>query len=201
MGNRQESAARTREKLVEAGREIVHEKGITGTSVEEITEKAGVSKGTFYTYFRRKEDLVVELSCSMFGEILENAVRSEGDFQDRLENYMVNFSGYIQEGGINLARDWIRNVVDPRFSDDDNYSGKLRFDISSARMLIKSGVDDGLLRKDIPEEKTARIITEALYGQLLCWGMSGGTYSLSERAEELCRMCAYPIFKEYIIKR
>ena len=78
MTNRKISAARTRERLVEAAKEIICAKGLSNTSVDEITEKSGVSKGTFYTYFKRKEDIVFELSKGMFSEILENA-KSYGD--------------------------------------------------------------------------------------------------------------------------
>ena len=58
MTARQMAAAETKKKLMEAGRRIIFEKGLTGTSVEEITAAAGVSKGTFYTYFTRKEDII-----------------------------------------------------------------------------------------------------------------------------------------------
>ena len=61
MGSRQEAALQTRKKLTEAGKKIICEKGLTNTSIEEITEAAGVSKGTFYTYFKRKEDIVFAL--------------------------------------------------------------------------------------------------------------------------------------------
>lgn len=62
MTNRQISAMETRKKILNAGRKIICEKGLGSTSVEEITEAAGVAKGTFYTYFRRKEEIVFELS-------------------------------------------------------------------------------------------------------------------------------------------
>lgn len=38
----------------------------------------GASKGAFYTYFKRKEDIVFELSRGMFDEILTNAGNHEG---------------------------------------------------------------------------------------------------------------------------
>lgn len=70
MTNRQLAAAETRKRLVEAAKAIICDKGLSNTSIEEITEASGVSKGTFYTYFKRKEDIVFELSGGMFDEIL-----------------------------------------------------------------------------------------------------------------------------------
>lgn len=41
-----------------AAKQLVCEKGLNNTSIEEITKACGVSNGTFYTYFKRKEDVV-----------------------------------------------------------------------------------------------------------------------------------------------
>ena len=71
MTNRKLAAMETRKKLVAAAKKIICDKGLVNTSIEEITEACGVSKGTFYTYFKRKEDIVFELSREVFTEILE----------------------------------------------------------------------------------------------------------------------------------
>lgn len=68
MNNRQLAALETKRKLMEAAQKLICEKGLNDTSVEQITETAGVSKGTFYTYFKKKEDIVLALSRGMFGE-------------------------------------------------------------------------------------------------------------------------------------
>lgn len=73
MTNRQAAALETRRRLISTAKHMICEKGLAGTSVEEITQACGVSKGTFYTYFKRKEDVVQELSRDMFGEILAEA--------------------------------------------------------------------------------------------------------------------------------
>ncbi|MDO5389046.1 MAG: TetR/AcrR family transcriptional regulator, partial [Clostridia bacterium] len=129
MNNRQIAAAETRKKLVEAAKNIICVKGLTNTSIDEITEACGVSKGTFYTYFKRKEDIVYELSDKMFDEILSNAQEFEGTITEKLENYMIHFSRYIEQGSLKLAQEWIKNVADPDISDVG--AKKLKKDISA----------------------------------------------------------------------
>jgi TetR/AcrR family transcriptional regulator, transcriptional repressor for nem operon len=46
-----------REKLLEAGIETFHRRGFNGCGVQEITEAAGVPKGSFYNHFKSKEAL------------------------------------------------------------------------------------------------------------------------------------------------
>jgi TetR/AcrR family transcriptional repressor of nem operon len=47
----------TRANLVEAAVKLMREKGFTATSVEDICEAAGVTKGSFFHYFKTKEEL------------------------------------------------------------------------------------------------------------------------------------------------
>ena len=46
-----------KEKLLGASQKLMLEKGFTATSVDEICEAAGVTKGSFFHYFENKEDL------------------------------------------------------------------------------------------------------------------------------------------------
>lgn len=198
MTNRQLAALETKKKLLEAGRRLICEKGLASTAIEEITDAAGVSKGTFYTYFSRKEDIVSVLSRSMFGEILEAAKGAEGDFLSKLNDYMVNFSGYIEQGGAKLAQEWVRNVVNPDFVENEFDRGKLKYDLNAVHDLILFGVENGMLRGDIPVVKLSEILVDLLYGQMLCWSMSGGVYSLRERAQTFCDLYLQELFKDYI---
>ena len=44
-------------KLLVSSFELFTKKGVNDTSVEEITKKAGLAKGTFYLYFKDKYEL------------------------------------------------------------------------------------------------------------------------------------------------
>ena len=43
---------------MEAGHQLIAEKGVAGLRIAEITERAGVALGSFYNHFETKEDLV-----------------------------------------------------------------------------------------------------------------------------------------------
>src|SRR5262249_47253914 len=46
-----------RDLLLDTGLRVLHERGFNATSVQDITEAAGVPKGSFYNHFESKEDL------------------------------------------------------------------------------------------------------------------------------------------------
>ncbi|MFD9888302.1 TetR/AcrR family transcriptional regulator [Amycolatopsis sp. NPDC059027] len=58
---RAESRERTRERLLTAAAELFAERGVNGTSVEQIAERAGYTRGAFYGNFEGKHELVVAL--------------------------------------------------------------------------------------------------------------------------------------------
>jgi TetR/AcrR family transcriptional repressor of nem operon len=70
-------------KILETGAEIIHLKGFNHTGIQEILNAAGVPKGSFYHYFKNKEDFGLQvidyftayfsLSCK---DILEDAAQS-----------------------------------------------------------------------------------------------------------------------------
>lgn len=199
MTARQMAAAETKKKLMEAGRKIIFEKGLTGTSVEEITAAAGVSKGTFYTYFARKEDIITELRYGKFGDILKEAEALPGDFEAKLRHYMTAFSAYIEKDGAKMAQDWVRNVVNPDLVKGTPSEGKLLYDLMCIRTLFSYGVKNGLLRQDTPVEYFAHTLMDLLYGQMLCWAMYEGTYSLAARTAEFCDAALHGMLSPYTL--
>jgi TetR/AcrR family transcriptional repressor of nem operon len=51
----------TKASILKAGAQIVHQKGFNATGLQEILAAAGVPKGSFYHYFRSKEDFGLAL--------------------------------------------------------------------------------------------------------------------------------------------
>ncbi|AOP33072.1 hypothetical protein A0128_03880 [Leptospira tipperaryensis] len=51
---------KAREKIIEAADRLFYEQGFTNTGVNDILEKSGVHKGSFYKYFREKGDVGLE---------------------------------------------------------------------------------------------------------------------------------------------
>jgi len=57
-GGRRKKSEETRSRIIEAGREAFAAKGYHDTRVSEIIARTGLGHGTFWLYFRDKEDLL-----------------------------------------------------------------------------------------------------------------------------------------------
>lgn len=75
----QRRVGRTRQKLLEAASSLFAEKGLDLTTIDDITERADVGKGTFYYHFKNKEGLLKVLINEVLGELIETInQRAEG---------------------------------------------------------------------------------------------------------------------------
>ncbi|UCH89854.1 MAG: TetR/AcrR family transcriptional regulator, partial [Thermoplasmata archaeon] len=50
-----------RQEIIEVGEQLFMERGYENTSVEAIIKQVGIAKGTFYHYFKTKEDMLNEI--------------------------------------------------------------------------------------------------------------------------------------------
>ena len=60
---------RTRAKLLEAARAVIHEKGHEHSSLEEIAERAGMTTGAIYGNFKSRDDLFIALGQTYWPSI------------------------------------------------------------------------------------------------------------------------------------
>lgn len=94
----EENKAEKENKLLEVSFDLFTEKGIRDTSVQEITDKAGLAKGTFYLYFKDKYELqnklIIRASKTLFDNALKKLERNDiKQFDDGLIfiiDYIIN---------------------------------------------------------------------------------------------------------------
>ena len=62
----------TRQRVIDAAREVFAERGVIGGTVEDICERAGFTRGAFYSNFTDKEDVLEALIEREHGRLLEH---------------------------------------------------------------------------------------------------------------------------------
>jgi len=83
----QKRAKRTRKRLKKAALDVFSEKAIDAATVEEITEKADVGKGTLYQHFEDKEEIVITLVEEAVDHLIEH-IRSCDHTPETLEEML-----------------------------------------------------------------------------------------------------------------
>jgi len=85
---RKEKQAETRARLLNAAEQVFLRRGFQGSSVEEIAAEAGFTRGAFYSNFKSKEELFVELLQTRvyerYAEMAGQAQEQSGAPRERL---------------------------------------------------------------------------------------------------------------------
>ena len=89
-----------RDKLLEKGQAIMLAKGFVATTVDEVCKAAGVTKGSFFHYFKSKEALAQAALDRFFYSQLEQAGRS---ITVRSDDPLVRVYGLV-DGAIMMAK-------------------------------------------------------------------------------------------------
>lgn len=188
-----------KDKLLAAGVKLVVEKGFNKISVEDITKTAGVAKGSFYTYFKRKEDLIQEINRNATSQIMETINISNGmDLEDKLQVYVVRFVSNVQDNDIQVCRQWLCNMINSPDIVDIKDKEKLERDTKDLRNLLKDEIAAGRLRKKTPVALIANLLMCQIYGMLACWCISDAVFVPKEWAKSICEAQLRPILKPYL---
>ncbi|MBR6071408.1 MAG: TetR/AcrR family transcriptional regulator [Acholeplasmatales bacterium] len=166
MGIRDEKALQTKNKIIEAARSLIKEKGIDNVSVDDITKLAGVAKGSYYVYFKKKEDIVGEIGCMEFRYINDEINSVDSDIVSKLDYYFKRYKESVTLLGIEISKCWLQNNLNCRC--------KLEYDYNTISNMLKNSLNKNELKKDVDISLLSYKIISTLYGLMLIWIMSDG---------------------------
>jgi TetR/AcrR family transcriptional regulator, transcriptional repressor for nem operon len=97
---RTKPAEQRRSDLLSASKALFLERGLAATSLDEITSRAGVSKGLFYLYFHSKDDLLHALQDEFSAELaarITATIEPIADWPSKLDACVqVIFNSYTE---------------------------------------------------------------------------------------------------------
>jgi len=169
----QRERQRRRNEILDAAERIFFSKGIMNSSMEDIAQKAELSRRTLYLHFKTKEDLQFAIA-QRGAEIVTKMMRKKIDKNRKgLENlielghvlveYSLKYTNYFelyihfqssQLNQLNVKIDYIK----------DFFITKSPFAI--LLNIVKQGIIDGSLRNDISENELAATLWSQMLGIL-----------------------------------
>jgi AcrR family transcriptional regulator len=93
--SRAEKQQRTRGALLRAASKLFCRRGLEGTSVDDVAEAAGYTKGAFYANFKSKEDLFLVMLDEKFSAELERIDRALAGTGDAEEEARLAAADYV----------------------------------------------------------------------------------------------------------
>ncbi|QDG75884.1 TetR/AcrR family transcriptional regulator [Labrenzia sp. PHM005] len=86
----------TRRAILSAAERVIGEKGYNDASIGHITSEAGVAQGTFYIYFKTKEQVFSELVLEMGRLVRHTISESSVSLTDRLDVEKAGLTAFLR---------------------------------------------------------------------------------------------------------
>lgn len=182
------SRENTRARLLDAAQQVFAEVGLEGATVEAVCERAGFTRGAFYSNFESKDELFLTLAASV-GEARLQAVRErvstlvgentldECDPADLVQQIMD--SGADDRVGVMMMSEIrIRALRDPGFG--AAYLAQEDEMVRSIAAIIQEIIDAGQIALRISADEAARLLMIVWEGMTVR-GAIGGRDSASLR--------------------
>jgi AcrR family transcriptional regulator len=141
-----------KEKITQQSIRLFEKKGFSETSIQDIVDSLGVTKGTFYYYFSSKEELLMDIHYRYIYDLVENQQRiiesGQQGCKDKLASIVHMLIGNIDEQGAS-AKIFFREMKNL----NEEHLGKIiplrdQFRLNIEK-LIKEGIDQGEFKSNL----------------------------------------------------
>lgn len=181
---KKETSART--KILDASWKLFLDQGYANTTINQIIEESGTSRGAFYHHFRGKEELLFQLAShydSTYEDWLDNVPSDISPDQK-----LLRFSQYVMKGletscfvtllpclyGLEVMTEYGRPIINP----DRKY-------YQIVLSIIKEGLESGCFQSELSLNELTEYYTILERGLTYDWLLKQRRYSLSQYAERI----------------
>lgn len=82
--------------IIESAMKLFARKGYSSTSIQEIANECGIPKGSFYFYFKSKEDLLIKILEQFFSKLKTNTNLIGSKYDDPRERFLQQLSSLLE---------------------------------------------------------------------------------------------------------
>jgi TetR/AcrR family transcriptional repressor of nem operon len=166
-------AERTRQYIVEKTAPLFNSKGYDGTSLADLTEATGLTKGALYGNFSGKDEIAAEAFRYAIAKV-KGMVKAElqglPTYKQRLTSLLEFYARYVNEppvpGGCPLLNTAIE-ADDHRLSMRSVVAKELMSTVDFITELLEKGIDQGEFRSSINPREMAYVFFCSVEGALM----------------------------------
>ena len=141
---REITKSNNRKLIIDSGIKVFVEKGVAEATVRDIIRSTGLASGTFYNYFKSKEDVLVAIfdDCALdIGENIRSKKDIPKDFEEFLSMKITTFLNYV------LNKPELHLIMSNNHNTVSNFSintPQIILEIDYLKEEIKEGIKKGI---------------------------------------------------------
>ena len=179
----------TKGKIISAAWELFYEQGYDDTTVEEIIERSGTSKGSFYHYFDGKDALLSSLSFLFDEEYarLQQELDPDMDAWDKLLHLNRALFAMIDS---RISMELLARLLSSQLITKGNKHllDHDRLYFKYLRQIVREGQDRGQITDALTVNEIVKLYALTERSLMYDWCLCGGEYSLTSYAEKMMPM-------------
>jgi TetR/AcrR family transcriptional repressor of nem operon len=142
----------TKAHILDMGAQIVHQKGFNATGIQEVLNAAAVPKGSFYFYFKSKEEfglhLIDHFSNFLLSKMDELLNAENVAPLNKLRNYFEWFLAYFEQNNFTGGCP-IGNLAQEMGDLNDSFRGKLKSVFDKMKTNIAQCLEEAQQQGDL----------------------------------------------------
>jgi AcrR family transcriptional regulator len=191
MRRTKEDAAQTRALLLEVALQCFHEKGYIATTLDDIAQKAGTTRGAIHWHFGNKARLfntMVRERYAMAATIFQDALAPDQSPLQQLRGFLIRWITYAEEDSnfralLELLQ--LKTELVPELAEgmQEKIQG-MRASCDWLASLIQRGIDAGEIRPEVNAHTVALAALGLANGLTSLWLMDPTAINLQDVAQE-----------------
>ena len=181
-----------KQQIIEAAAKLIFKSGSEHLTVRRIADEVGITEGAIYRHFKSKKSilsfLLIHIEEILLGDISTDRTSAVPVTLSTIEEIIGNhFSA------IDLRKGFSFQVIAEIISLGDrelNKQASHTIDkyISRLKELLKGGVRDGAIRRDIDLDAAATLLFALIQGLVNIWALSDCSFRLTEKYKSLWKI-------------
>ena len=179
----------TKGKIISAAWKLFYEQGYENTTVEDILELSGTSKGTFYHYFEGKDALLGTLSV-LFDEKYEQLMPGIPEDMNALEVLALLNRELFAMIDASVPLELLAGLLSTQLvtRGEKHLLDRNRLYFRLLRETVSRGQARGEIRADVTVNEITKAYALMERALMYDWCLCGGDYSLSRYSNQLMAM-------------
>ncbi|WP_026838328.1 TetR/AcrR family transcriptional regulator [Gillisia sp. JM1] len=131
-------------EILNAAKEVFQEKGMAGSRMQEIADKARINKSMLHYYYRSKQllfEAVFKNAFRLLAPQLNRVLNDDTELFDKIRNFTNNYISFV------IQHPYLPNFVIQELNKNPDFIGKLRTEKDFPRIeKFKAQVEDAITR-------------------------------------------------------
>ena len=168
LSRRERKKEETKDRIFKAAVKLFRDKGFESTTIDDITERADVAKGTFFNYFHRKEAVLGYLSEVRMAAAVENAEAMLAADRSAREKLLALYADVLAGYEEDRELSWIvlMESMQRAFAVSEDVHSQWH---GLAVQVIEQGQAAHEFRKEMDAERAEHVMKSVYLGTLFMW--------------------------------